>query len=264
MKISVVMIDGQFREHTYGAEYFSRQDFPEGEFEVIWVEFYSTVPDAVRAQTTVKVITLDNPDDKTYHASYCFNAGIAAATGELIVIPDADQIVKPDFLGKLYAIHSAYDRLVVYAYRYDEVEQGHLNSLDFEELEEKCVLKNPLNYGGCMSVRKKWLIEINGYEQHKMMETGFHANGLDLYTRFKNYGLAIMWATDTKLFHPWQTNITSKKISSTGNSRTGNTSQLMESTHRNIRTRSMKRHSGISFRKSGRKTMLHFPLPNRV
>jgi cellulose synthase/poly-beta-1,6-N-acetylglucosamine synthase-like glycosyltransferase len=115
MKLSVVMIDGQFREHTYGAEYFSRQDFPAGEFEVIWVEFYSKVPDAVRAQTTVRVITLDNPDDKTYHSSYCFNAGIGAATGELIVIPDADQIVKPDFLGKLYAIHSAYEKLVVYA-----------------------------------------------------------------------------------------------------------------------------------------------------
>ena len=200
------MIDGQFREHTYGAEYFSRQDFPESEFEVIWVEFYSKVPDAVRAQKNVKVITLNNADDKMYHSSYCFNAGIAAATGEVIVIPDADQIVKPDFLSKLYAIHSAYEKLVVYVYRYDEVEKGQLQSLDFSELEKKCILKNPMNYGGCLSVRKKWLLEINGYEQHKIMESGFHANGMDLYTRFKNYGMAIMWANEIKLFHPWHDN----------------------------------------------------------
>jgi len=90
------MIDGQFREKTYGAEYFSRQDFPENEFEVIWVEFYTKVPEHVRAQKNVKVVTLNNPDDKMYHSSYCFNRGIVEAKGELIVIPDADQIVKPD------------------------------------------------------------------------------------------------------------------------------------------------------------------------
>jgi hypothetical protein len=200
------MIDGQFREHTYGAEYFSRQDFPENEFEVIWVEFYSKVPEHVRAQKNVKIVTLNNPENKMYHSSYCFNRGIIEAKGELIVIPDADQLVKPDFLSKLYAIHSAYDRLVAYCYRYDEAEKDVLRSLDFAELEKKCILKNPMNYGGCLSVRKKWLLEINGYEQHKIFESGFHANGMDMYTRFKNYGLAIMWVNELKLFHPWHDN----------------------------------------------------------
>jgi hypothetical protein len=206
MKISVVMIDGQFRENTFGAEYFSKQDFPANEFEVIWVEFYSKVPEHVRVQKNVKVVTLNNPDDKMYHSSYCFNRGIVEATGELIVIPDADQIVKPDFLSKLFAIHTAYDKLVVYPYRYDEVKKGELKSVDFDELEKKCLLKNPMNYGGCLSVRKKWLLEINGYEQHKIMESGFHANGMDMYTRFKNLGLAVMWANELKLFHPYHEN----------------------------------------------------------
>lgn len=204
MRVSVVMIDGQFREHTFGAEYFSKQDFPD--LEVIWVEFYSKVPEHVRAQKNVKVITLNNPDDKMYHSSFCFNRGIVEATGELIVIPDADQVVKPDFIRQLDAIHGQYEKLVVYAYRYDEVEKGQLQSLDFKELEKKCVLKNPMNYGGCLSVRKKWLLQMNGYEQHKIMQSGFHANGMDMYTRFKNFGLAVMWATDLKLFHPWHDN----------------------------------------------------------
>ena len=50
---------------------------------------------------------------------------------------------------------------------------------------------------------KKWLLEINGYEQHKIFESGFHANGMDIYSRFKNFGLAIMWTPAVKLYHPW-------------------------------------------------------------
>ena len=95
---------------------------------------------------------------------------------------------------------------MVYPHRYDEMKKGDLENFEFDELEKKCKLKNPLNYGGCLSVRKKWLLEINGYEQHKIMESGFHANGADMYTRFKNFGLAIMWATDLRLYHPWHAN----------------------------------------------------------
>ena len=200
------MVDGGFREHTYGAEYFSKQDFPDDEFEVIWVEFYSNVPESVKQFNKVKVITLNHSTDVEYHSSLCFNKGIESAKGELIIIPDADQIVKEDFLSKMWKTHSEYEKLVVYAYRYDEINAGELKSFEWEELEKKCILKNPKNYGGCLSVRKKWLMEINGYEQHLFFSSGFHANGLDIYTRFKNLGLAIMWSTDVKLFHPWHPN----------------------------------------------------------
>ena len=164
------------------------------------------MPKSVSAQRKVRVLTLNNPIDETYHSSCCFNKGIESAQGELIVIPDADQIVKPDFLSKLCGMHARYDSLVIYPYRYDEVQSGELRSFDWDELEDKCILKNPRNYGGCLSVRKKWLIEINGYEQHRFFSSGFHANGLDIYTRFKNLGLAIMWTPSVKLFHPWHPN----------------------------------------------------------
>ncbi len=201
MKISVIMIDGSFRENIYGAKYFSEQDFPEGDYEVIWVEFFSKAHSEVYNQKKVKVITLNKKG--TYHSSYCFNRGIKEAKGEIIVIPDADQIVKPDFLKRVWKIHNEYEKLVVYGYRYDEIEKGILNSFNFDELEKKTVLKNPTNYGGCLTVRKKWLIEINGYEEHPLFASGNHANGLDIYTRFKNLGLAIMWSPELKLYHPW-------------------------------------------------------------
>ena len=201
MKISVVMIDGGFRENVHSAKYFSNQDFSSGEYEVIWVEFYDKANQQVANLDNVKVIELKKSG--TYHSSYCFNAGIVAAKGEIVVLPDADQIVDRDFLQRVYEQHSVIKNLVCYGFRYDEVEKGLLDGHSIEELKEKCVLKNPSNYGGCLTVRKNILLEINGYEQHDVFETGFHANGLDLYTRFKNMGLPIMWDKELILYHPW-------------------------------------------------------------
>lgn len=201
MKISVIMVDGGFRENIFGAEYFSKQDFPEDEYEVIWVDYYDKPHQDLKKFPNVKIITLNKSAE--YHSSYCFNHGINEARGCILIIPDADQIVKPDFLSNVWQLHEQYEKLVIYGYRYNEPEKGILRSYDFEELEGKCILTNPNNYGGCLTVRKKWLLEINGYEQHEIFGSGFHANGYDLYTRFKNFGLAIQWEPTLKLYHPW-------------------------------------------------------------
>lgn len=195
------MIDGGFRENTFGAEYFTKQDFPENDYEVIWIEYCGQPNPDVMKNSKVNVVTLNRKG--VYHSSYCFNRGIIESKGEIIVIPDADQIVKPDFLSRIWSLHAEYDKLVIYGYRYDEVEKGALKSFGFDELEKKCVMKNPTNYGGCLTVRKKWLLKVNGYEQHPIFQTGYHANGLDMYTRFKNIGLAIQHEPSLKLYHPW-------------------------------------------------------------
>ena len=195
------MIDGGFRENTSGVEYFCHQNFPDDEYEIIWVDYFDRIHSNVSANK--KVISIPLNKTGIYHSSYCFNRGIKKAQGEIIIIPDADQIVLPDFLDRVWDLHNKYEKLVVYGYRYDEVEQGLLKSHDVEELQAKCVLKNPLNYGGCLTVRKKWLLEMNGYEQHDVFRTGFHANGMLMYTRFKNMGLAIQWEPSLKLYHPW-------------------------------------------------------------
>lgn len=202
MKVSVIMIDGSFREHTFGAEYFSNQTFPQDEFEVIWVEFYKEANETLSTQKNLKIITLNNEEDTIYHSSYCFNEGIKQAQGELLIIPDADVIVEPDFIQKAWDTHFQQDNLVAYGYRCNEVETNRLKNLSFEELKEKCVITNPTNYGGCLTVRKKWLLTINGYDQHETFESGFHANGLDVYTRFRNLGLPIQWEHNLKLYHP--------------------------------------------------------------
>ena len=201
IKISVVMIDGGFRENIYGAKYFSQQDFPDQDYEIIWVDYFDKIAPEVCSNPKIRAIALGKKG--IYHSSYCFNKGIEEARGEVIVIPDADQIVLPDFLNRVWTLHQAYEKLVLYGYRYDEVQEGLLASHDFKELEEKCVLKNPLNYGGCLSVHKKWLLDMNGYEQHDIFRSGFHANGMLMSSRFKNMGLAIQWEPTLKLYHPW-------------------------------------------------------------
>ena len=201
MKISVVMVDGGFRENVYSARYFTEQDFSEDQYEVIWVEFYDNANKEVREIENVRIIELGKTG--LYHSSYCFNAGICAARGDIIVIPDADQIVGRNFLSRVYEKHSEINNLVSYGFRYDETEKGALKSHNVRELEAFCKLKNPCNYGGCLTVRKEILLKINGYEQHEIFGSGFHANGLDLYTRFKNMGLPIMWDKELILYHPW-------------------------------------------------------------
>ncbi|MDX2479881.1 MAG: glycosyltransferase, partial [Desulfuromusa sp.] len=133
IKISVVMIDGDFREKVFGANYFSQQTFPDEEYEIIWVDYFDKIHPDILSNPKVKAICLDKKG--IYHSSYCFNRGINQARGELIVIPDADLVVLPDFLDRVWELHQTYEKLVVYGYRYDEVQEGILESLDFKELE---------------------------------------------------------------------------------------------------------------------------------
>lgn len=201
MKISVIMVDGGFRDNIYSAQYFSKQDFRESQYEIIWVEYYKRSHPGLGGLKNVKVITLGRTGE--YHSSYCFNKGIEVARGRLLVIPDADQVVRQDFLSSLWRIHRWKPNLVTYNYRYNEPRQGVLESLAFDELDSKCVLSNPGNFGACLSVRKKWLLKINGYEMHPIFGSGFHANGFDVYTRLKALGLEVCWPPNLKLYHPW-------------------------------------------------------------
>ena len=120
-----------------------------------------------------------------------------------MVIPDADVVIGQDFLETIWQEHQKNEKLVMYIYRYDEPRKDLDKRLSYTELEKICVLTNPVNYGGCLTVKKKWLLAINGYEQLEIFKSGAHANGRDIATRFKNLGLHIMWHPDLKIYHPW-------------------------------------------------------------
>jgi hypothetical protein len=207
-KITVLLVDGFYRPHFAVIDALKRQTFASDDYEVLWIEYYDRVKlelsDKMKDKNNFQVITLN--ENGIYHSSYCFNRGIMSAQGELLVIPDADVLFEEDFLEKIWAEHQANERLVMYIYRMDEPKrQENLHfCLDLDKLKEICELTNPSNYGGCLTVRKKWLLKINGYEQDDIFRTGGdHANGLDVYTRFKNLGMHIMWHPKLRMYHPW-------------------------------------------------------------
>jgi hypothetical protein len=204
-RISIVMIDGSFREKLHTIDFFGQQSIPSSDYELLWVEYYDRVNPGLQEKTSkypnFQIITLGKED--LYHSSYCFNAGILASQGEIVVIPDADVVVEKNFLERVWEDHRANEKLVMYIYRYDEPKRAHVPNVQIEHLQQVCALTNPANYGGCLSVRRKWLLEINGYEQHPIFGSGFHANGLDVYTRLKNLGLHVKWHPELKLYHPW-------------------------------------------------------------
>lgn len=205
MKISVVMVDGGFREKFHLLGFLEDQSFPREDYEIIWVEFYGEVKNELRDRHGVQVITLGNKKDTEYHSSRCFNEGIRRSRGEIIVIPDADVAVEPDFLQAVYDEHRSCEKLVLYFRRWDEPQEAHddARSYSLEHLRSVASLGNPMNYGGCLTVRKKWLLEINGYDEDMTFSSGFHANGWDVYTRLNNLGLHVMWHPTKKLYHPW-------------------------------------------------------------
>ena len=166
-KISIVMVDGSFRERYESIDFMAGQDMPTEDFELIWVEYYDTIAldlqRRIDARPGFRAVALGRTG--TYHSSYCFNHGIAEARGELVVIPDADVIAEPDFLQNVWRDHQASDRLVTYYHRHNEPKDKHTDTIELDHLRAVCELTNPSNHGACLSVRRHWLDEINGYEQ---------------------------------------------------------------------------------------------------
>jgi hypothetical protein len=206
-KISVIMVDGGFREAFHAVDFFCDQTLAPDDYELLWVEFYDRVDPQLSTNIAKypnsRLITLGRSGP--YHSSYCFNRGITEARGDLIVVPDGDIVVERDFLAGLLAEHEANERLVMYCYRYEELEADHVSGrlASLEHLRPVCVLTNPNNFGTCLSVRKRWLLDINGYDLHWVFHTPFHANGRDVYMRLKNLGLQVMWHPTLKCYHPW-------------------------------------------------------------
>jgi hypothetical protein len=203
--ISVILIDGSFRERFHAVDAFATQTFPPEQFEIIWVEHYDRVDAALAERTAryphLRIITLGR--EGSYHSAYCRNAGVRASRGELIVYADGDVVPEPTALQSLWDAHQKTDDLVVFLYRHDEPQSVHRDDWDLAHLQAHAKIGNPTNYGACMSVRKKWIVEINGWEQHEAFGSHINAHGMDMYTRFKNLGLAVKWDPQIRLYHPW-------------------------------------------------------------
>jgi Glycosyl transferase family 2 len=203
--VSVLLIDGSFRESFHAPESFGRQTFPADRFELIWVEHGDRVKPELTAlaaaRPNFRILTLGRREP--YHSAHCRNAGLRVSRGELIVYADGDVAVEEDFLQSVWDEHRKADDLVMFLYRHDEPRHLHRDDWNLEHLRAVGRIENPLNFGACISVRRRWLVEINGWEQHPVFGSEINAHGVDVHARLKNLGLAVKWHPGIRLYHPW-------------------------------------------------------------
>lgn len=204
MKASVVMWDAGFRERFHAIDSFLDQTLPAEAYEVVWVDFYREVPPGVRERErkhpNLKVVTLDRTGPWQY--GMCVNAGVRAATSDLLIISDGDVVVDRGFVADEIAAHAGRDRLVQYHRRYDEPTCPEQYDANLERLRRVSRLGYFPNFAGCFSIRRENFVDVNGYEED-MAFSGPSACARDAAIRFCNAGLEIRWDPAVRLFHPW-------------------------------------------------------------
>ncbi len=200
-QVSVIMVDGGFRENFHALQYWCEQTLAEEDFELIWVDYTDSVAPDVQSHERVRTFTLGRHDEPQVLAA-AYNEGIRKARGDIVVIPDADVACEGRLLEKISAELSEHPREVLYVLRLDQPGEHFKRGQDFEYLRETCSIKHTYNYGGCTAVRREWLIKMNGYEELPFF-AGYHYNGGDNYIRFKNMGLRVRWHPEMRVYHPW-------------------------------------------------------------
>lgn len=221
-KISLILLDWSVRESFHLLHYLDRQDVPRDTFEVLIIEYYSRVSEALRKfESGVDTwLLLEMPQDCYYHKHLMYNAGIALARGEIIVICDSDAMVKPGFIR---AIAEAFERdpgLVLHLdqFRSSRREFYPFNYPEFEAVEGKGCVNNaggrttgiidrsdPLhtrNYGACMCARRADLIAIGGADEHVDF-VGHICGPYDMTFRLVNSGRKEVWHPTEFMYHTW-------------------------------------------------------------
>lgn len=202
-KISLIMIDGGFRERFDLIDSLNNQTLAKDKYELIWVEFYEDVDKRLKEKENLRIVTLKNKKSTVYHSAVCFNEGIKQSKGNLLVIIDADVIVPANLLEDVWNEHKDFDNLLLCYHRLVESKENHTGNFDIEHLKSVCYLDHPSNTGGCATIRKKTLLAVNGYEMHKSYQGGYHMCDQNLLVRLKNNGTLIKWHPSVRVYHPW-------------------------------------------------------------
>jgi hypothetical protein len=221
-KVSLILLDWSVRESFHLLHFLARQDVPRDDFEVLVVEYYSRVSEAIRKfeDQVDGWLLLEMPEDCYYHKHLMYNAGIVLARGEICVVCDSDAMVKPGFIR---AIAEAFDRDPALVLHLDQFRNNRrdfypFNYPSFEAVEgEGCInnaggmtagmidSKDPIhsrNYGACMCARRADLIAIGGADEHVDF-VGHICGPYDMTFRLVNHGRKELWHPTEFMYHTW-------------------------------------------------------------
>ena len=221
-RVSLVLLDWSVRESFHVLHYLARQTVPRDDFEVIIIEYYSRVSEALRpfAAQVDTWLVLEMPPNVYYHKHLMYNAGIAVAKGDIIMIGDSDAMVKSTFIATIVRNFDAEPNLVYhidqfrnlrrdfYPFNYpgfDEVlGEGAINNVGGKtagvvHTEDSIHLRN---YGACMCARRSDMIAIGGADMH-IDYLGHICGPYDRTFRLINYGRREVWDVEEFTYHTW-------------------------------------------------------------
>lgn len=221
-KISLILLDWSVRESFHLLHYLSKQDVDRDLFEVIIIEYYSRVSDAIRPfEDMVDTwLLLEMPEDCYYHKHLMYNAGIVTAKGDVCVICDSDAMVKEGFIR---AIITEFERDPGIVLHIDQFRNARKNLYpfrypDFVEVTGKGCINNvagktrgvvddkdPIhnrNYGACMCARREDMIAIGGADEH-IDYLGHICGPYDMTFRLVNSGRREIWHQTAFMYHTW-------------------------------------------------------------
>lgn len=221
-KVSLILLDWSVRESFHLLHYLSLQDVDRDLFEVIVIEFYSTVSSAIEAHAE-QVDTwalLRMPEECYYHKHLMYNAGILLARGEICVICDSDAMVRPGFIRSIISSFDANPGIVLhidqfrnsrrdlYPFCYPSFEEvtgrgciNHVSGITRGLADDRDTIHSR-NYGACMCARRADLIAIGGADEHVDF-LGHICGPYDMTFRLVNKGHTEVWHRSEFMYHTW-------------------------------------------------------------
>ena len=221
-KVSLILLDWSVRESFHLLHYLSKQDVDRDLFEVITIEYYSRVSDAIRPfENQVDAwLLLEMPIDCYYHKHLMYNAGIVAAKGDICVICDSDAMVKSGFIRSIITEFENHPNTVLhidqfrnarkdlYPFCYPDFSEvmgrGCINNVGGRTrgvVDDKDPIHNR-NYGACMCARRDDLIDIGGADEH-IDYLGHICGPYDMTFRLVNFGHREIWHQTEFMYHTW-------------------------------------------------------------
>jgi hypothetical protein len=221
-RLSLILLDWSVRESFHLLQYLRQQTVPRDAFEVIVVEYYDRESPALQrfAEEVDTWLLLDMPRDCLYHKHLMYNAGIAVAGGEILMIGDSDAMVRPSFIAAILDAFAKDPRQVLHLdqFRNHRRDFYPFSYPSFEEvLGDGCINNvagktagvldtvDPIhrrNYGACMCARRADLIAIGGADEHADY-LGHICGPYDMTFRLVNRGEREVWHESEFMSHTW-------------------------------------------------------------
>ena len=221
-EVTLIFLDWSVRESFHILHYLAKQTVDRDRFEVIVVEYYSRISDAIRKyedQVDTWVV-LEIPEDACYHKHLMYNAGIVLSRGKIVAIGDSDAMVQERFIESILQAFQQHPKIVLHLdqFRNNRRDFYPFNFPSFDEVAgEGCINHmngktsglcddmDPLhtrNYGACMCALRDDLIAIGGADEH-IDYLGHICGPYEMTFRLSNYGRREIWLQDEFTYHTW-------------------------------------------------------------